>query len=296
MWGQSNLDQIRKMEAGGDRSGARAALAHAAENDPHNVAVLTAYAEFLDRYGDPSARQEYGRLLAALRQSGDSARAERVSHRIAVLDLLAGERPAASENLKPAAAAESWPTTSIPGPMRSFARMAAIAPDALPEEILPALARNVVTNGYEASHSNEALEQTEYLKLVIRYLSQARELDKLAGADHVIKIESCDSSQTAELLRVLGYRMRGGCGSEVVLETLNATRAFLTIDSGFPLPPRSKAPLATALRKKHSLEARCHAKSSADLAFGSGFQSPLSAGMASITRRVAAMSSVRTAW
>ncbi len=29
--------------------------------------------------------------------------------------------------------------------------------------------------------------------------------------------------------------MRGGCGSEVVLETLNATRAFLTIDSGFPL-------------------------------------------------------------
>jgi len=33
----------------------------------------------------------------------------------------------------------------------------------------------------------------------------------------------------------VGYRMRGGCGSEVVLETVNATRAFLTIDSGFPL-------------------------------------------------------------
>ena len=29
--------------------------------------------------------------------------------------------------------------------------------------------------------------------------------------------------------------MRGGCGSEVVLETVNASRAFLTIDSGFPL-------------------------------------------------------------
>jgi hypothetical protein len=29
--------------------------------------------------------------------------------------------------------------------------------------------------------------------------------------------------------------MRGACGSEVVLETVNATRAFLTIDSGFPL-------------------------------------------------------------
>jgi len=29
--------------------------------------------------------------------------------------------------------------------------------------------------------------------------------------------------------------MRGGCGSEVVLETVNAGRAFLTADSGFPV-------------------------------------------------------------
>src|SRR5262249_52889540 len=39
----------------------------------------------------------------------------------------------------------------------------------------------------------------------------------------------------ADLIRVLGFRMRGGCGSEVVLETVNAARAFLTTDSGFPL-------------------------------------------------------------
>jgi len=38
--------------------------------------------------------------------------------------------------------------------------MAAISPDADPEEMLPALAHNVVTNGYQASHSNEALEPT----------------------------------------------------------------------------------------------------------------------------------------
>ncbi len=73
------------------------------------------------------------------------------------------------------------------------------------------------------------------MKLIIRYLSQARELQKMAGTAGVIKVETCDSTQTGELLRVLGYRMRGGCGSEVVLETLNASRAFLTIDSGFPL-------------------------------------------------------------
>jgi hypothetical protein len=51
--------------------------------------------------------------------------------------------------------------------------MAAISADTAPEDILPAVARNVVTNGYQASHSNDALEQTEYLKLVHRYLSQA---------------------------------------------------------------------------------------------------------------------------
>jgi len=100
---------------------------------------------------------------------------------------------------------------------------------------MPALARNVVTTGYQASSSAEALDMTEYLKLVVRYLSQARELTKLAGAEKSIRIEQCESQQTGDLLRVLGYRMRGGCGSEVVLETVNATRAFLTIDSGFPI-------------------------------------------------------------
>ena len=135
----------------------------------------------------------------------------------------------------PLHAAEKRQTIAIPGPLRSFARMAALAPETAPDEVLPALARNIVTNGYQAASSNEALEQTEYLKLVIRYLSQARELEKLADSSGIIKIETCDSSQTGELLRVLGYRMRGGCGSEVVLETVNATRAFLTIDSGFPL-------------------------------------------------------------
>ena len=127
-----------------------------------------------------------------------------------MLDLLAGDRNATSRHLDayrtaagkpltvgsspPAAAAEAR-TAPIPGPLRSFARMAAISSDSSPEEILPALARNVVTNGYQASHSNDALEQTEYLKLVHRYLTQARELDKLAGEGKVIKIENCESRQ-----------------------------------------------------------------------------------------------------
>ena len=207
----------------------RAALAQAARANPNNVAAQTAYAEFLDRYGDPAAAGAYRQLLTALRNSGDTARAAAVEHRARIFDLLAGSGETRGKT------SEQWPTTQIPGPLRSFARMAALSPDASPEDILPALARNVVTNGYQASHNNEALEQTEYLKLVHRYLSQARELEKLAGDSKSVKIGSCDSPQAGELLRIIGFRMRGGCGSEVVLETVNQTRAFLTTDSGFPV-------------------------------------------------------------
>jgi hypothetical protein len=107
--------------------------------------------------------------------------------------------------------------------------------------VLPALARNVVMNGFQAARSNDELEETEFLKLVHRYISQARELDKLSGLDHVIRVPNCESTQTNDLLRTLGFRMRGGCGSEVVLETVNAARAFLTTDSGFPLTQLEQA-------------------------------------------------------
>ena len=236
------------MEAAGDTLGARTALARAAESSPNSVPALTAYAEFLERYGDPAARQAYDKLLTALRTSGDSAHAGAIARRVAALDLLAGDSAAAARHLEayraatgkqaslaPANSGEKPATVSIPGPMRAFARMAAISPDASPDDILPALARNVVTNGYQASHSNDALEQTEYLKLVHRYLAQARELDKLAGESHVIQVDKCESPTVADLIRILGFRMRGACGSEVVLETVNASRAFLTTDSGFPV-------------------------------------------------------------
>jgi hypothetical protein len=260
--GEQNLDSIQKMEASGDTQGARTALARAAQANPNSVAAWTAYAEFLDRYGDPGARDAYAKLLTALHSGGDSARAAAVSRRLALLDLLAGDRNAASTHLEtyrasggkavtlgtpPAAKAPgSEGTASIPGPLRSFARMAALSPEADPADVLPALARNVVTNGYQASHNNESLEQTEYLKLVHRYLSQARELEKLAGDAHAIKIDNCESPAAGELLRILGFRMRGGCGSEVVLETVNAPRAFLTTDSGFPVND-----LEQALRTNH---------------------------------------------
>ncbi|MGI8745022.1 MAG: hypothetical protein ACR2NN_21115 [Bryobacteraceae bacterium] len=244
--GSGTAQRAWDLENKGDAAGARALLQREAQSATPSFAALQANAEFLDRHHDPATRQAYDRLLAVAQGPERQA----VARRLVLLDIFAEDRAAAEKDLAayrqagghdltlpPAGdkAAAKRPVILIPGPLRSFARMAALSPDLSPGDVLTALARNVVTNGYQASNSNEALEQTEYLKLVVRYLSQARELDKLAGPTRIIKIETCDSSQTADILRVLGYRMRGACGSDVVLETVNATRAFLTIDSGFPL-------------------------------------------------------------
>ena len=257
--GQDFAAQARQLEAKGDAMAARTLLERAAQSAPDNLDALGSYGDFLAAHQDPAAREVYEKVLIGTQRTGDNTRRAQVARTLVLLDLVADDRTAAVRHLEeyrsaggrelsaPSAAdrrstqIETRPMIQIPGPLRSFARMAALSPDLVPEDVLPALARNVVTNGYQASSSNEALEQTEYMKLVVRYLSQARELEKLAGANKTIRIETCDSAQTADLLRVLGYRMRGGCGSEVVLETVNATRAFLTIDSGFPIADLEQA-------------------------------------------------------
>src|SRR5581483_10688839 len=247
----------RRLESRGEGDQALRALRQAATASPADPAALLAYAQFLESHRDPEARQAYAQLSQLLQRTNAPApQRAAVAERLAVLDLLAGDRAAAGRDLEAYSAAGGRNLTlppprtdsasnyiEIPGPLRSFARMAALSPDTAPSELLPALARNIVTNGYRATTANETLEQTEYLKLVIRYLSQARELEKLAGANKTLRIDMCESPATADLLRVIGFRMRGGCGSDLVLETVNASRAFLTTDSGFPL-----AELELALR------------------------------------------------
>ncbi len=117
----------------------------------------------------------------------------------------------------------------IPGPLRSFLRMAAISQKVPSDKVLPLLARNVITQGYDNGRP------TEFLILVDRYLHQARELQNLAAAaGGSIHIADCDHS--ANLLQILGYRLRPGCGQkDASLATSDPERAFLTIDSGFPL-------------------------------------------------------------
>ena len=226
---QDPIQQSWQLEMKGDATGARELLERLMQSAPGNYGYARAYAEMLERYRNPGTKAAYENALS-LMKSGNASSGEQIAveRRLRVIDAL--RAPAT-----PLAIEKQTKTIAIPGPMRSFARMAALSPDLNPDDLLAALARNVVTNGYQAVSSNEALEQTEYLKLVFKYLAQARELEKLSGADKVIKIEQCESTQTADLLKVLGYRMRGGCGAEVVLETLNASKAFITIDSGFPV-------------------------------------------------------------
>jgi hypothetical protein len=116
---------------------------------------------------------------------------------------------------------------SIPGPLRSFLRMAAISQKITPEEVLPLLARNVVMSGYQSGRP------TEFLVLVNWYMDQARELETLAGPGEVIHVSNCEDAKA--LLVILGYKLQQSCGPDAAVETSDANRAFLTIDSGFPL-------------------------------------------------------------
>ncbi len=251
-FGSEPSDHAWALEKQGDAAGARDWLKQEAQKPDASVDALTAWAEYLDEHRDPGARAAWEKALAA----ADAPHKLDIARRLVILDLIAGDPSAAATHIAayrgaggrdlslPVASIPASPrrsTIQIPGPLASFERMAAIAPDLDAQQVMTALTRNVVTNGYEASNSTEALEQTEYLKLIIRYLSQARELSKLAGAKNAILIETCDSKETGDLLRILGYRIRGACGADLVLETVNPTRAFLTIDSGFPLAELEQA-------------------------------------------------------
>ena len=116
----------------------------------------------------------------------------------------------------------------IPGPLRPLLRMAGISQEIAPADLLPMLARNVSLWGYEND------KPTEFLLLVDRYVRLARELHALAGPDGMIRVAGCDDA--SRLIQTLGYQFQHGCGpTGASLTTAEADRAFLTIDSGFPI-------------------------------------------------------------
>lgn len=159
-------------------------------------------------------------------------------------ELFAGTNPSDAAALKsPQAPTQSAERATarpsefaIPGPRRSFLRMAGISQKVAPDEILPLLSRNVFTQGYQASS-----QATEFLILVRRYVVQARELASLAEkTGMVLRVANCDDA--GPILRILGYRVRPNCGGPgTSLLTEDPERAFLAIDSGFPLTELEQA-------------------------------------------------------
>src|SRR4051812_13450653 len=134
----------------------------------------------------------------------------------------------------PGAAFNSDQFIVIPGPLRSFLRMAGISQEVTPEQVLPMLARNVSLYGYSGGH------EKEYLVLLNRYVHLAREIQALADPRGIVRITGCKDAN--ELLNALGYRLEKPCGRcDTALMTANAERAFLTIDSGFPLSALEQA-------------------------------------------------------
>ena len=128
-----------QLESKGDAAGARATLQRESQSGSPAPDALKAYAEFLDRHHDPGARQAYERLLAV--SQGPDRQA--VARRLVLLDIFAEDRAAAGKDIaayreaggpdlvlpQPAAAPGKDQVILIPGPLRSFARMAALSPD-----------------------------------------------------------------------------------------------------------------------------------------------------------------------
>jgi hypothetical protein len=109
--------------------------------------------------------------------------------------------------------------------------MAGISEKVSPEEVLPLLAHNVTMEGYKGYGKHAT--PTEFLILLEGYVEQARALRALASPEGVIRIANCSDAQP--LLKTIGYRLQGPCGPNSSVETADPKKAFLTIDSGFPL-------------------------------------------------------------
>src|SRR5580693_5351462 len=94
---QDTAGEIWQMESKGDALQALERLQKAADASPRDAAALRAYAEFLDRHRDPAARAVYTKLDQALAKTAPERTA--VLRRLIILDLLDGDRDAASTHL-----------------------------------------------------------------------------------------------------------------------------------------------------------------------------------------------------
>lgn len=262
--GQAALERARVYQQNGQTAELRAAAAEALRANPADAASRLAAAQLLDLAASPDRVAAYQQVIES---AGSAPEAQLARRRLVLLHLTqrkqeeahktleayqaaggndlewprghpslsAGSNAAPGSAVCSASAAQNCPTVEIPGPLLAFERMAAIRPGTGLEEVLSALMRNVSNTGYWYSTGKNTVAPTEYLKLIKAYLQQARELQALAAPAGVLRVSNC--AQAAPLLKVLGYRARGGlcAGPDTRIEVETPARAFLTNDSGFPV-------------------------------------------------------------
>ena len=134
------FDRAHKFEEAGDSVSARQAFSAAIKQTPRDSELVHGYAEFLERYHDSAARAEYRRAATLLKNEGKIKDAAAAQRRAVLLDLIAGDRKSAEVDLDTykslggsdlqlptpdKTAGQPTAMVTIPGPIRSFARMAA---------------------------------------------------------------------------------------------------------------------------------------------------------------------------
>src|SRR6202521_3149915 len=98
--GQDLAAEAWRLESSGDAEQALRRLRQAATAAPNDPAPLFAYAQFLESHRDPAAREAYASLSQLLqRTNAPAGQRAAVAQRLAVLDLLAGDRAASARDL-----------------------------------------------------------------------------------------------------------------------------------------------------------------------------------------------------
>jgi hypothetical protein len=120
----------------------------------------------------------------------------------------------------------------IPGPLRPFLRMSGISQQVTPDQVLPLFGHFVETYGFEGS-KEKSPKATEALLIFRRYFIQANTLASLAGPKETLGFSNCEDSR--QLLADLGYKLENGCKGIPSIEVDDPEKAFITVDSGFPL-------------------------------------------------------------
>jgi hypothetical protein len=142
------------------------------------------------------------------------------------------DKAQATASANSSASSDATEYITVPGPLRSFLRMAGISQKATPDEVLPLLGHFVETYGFEGSKERSP-KATEALVLFRRYFVQANTLASLAGPEQVIHFSTCQEAR--QLIADIGYKLTNGCSANPSIEVEDQDKAFITVDSGFPL-------------------------------------------------------------